>query len=236
MMREYVKKMFAKEFDMNKVLKHLHTQKIYSDTSEGKIDLLKLETVLKTTLGLGFLLDPEKFGVQVVAFFIRRYQQTQLAFSCMQQDSKETIIDSKQTRCTKKNPHSGGGGGGGGGEVFRAFTTDGQCVLHEGLMGKLRELAATQSAKDYYRNTLNGRKFHNTVEEDLQPYLDAYYSGHKSRFKGNLYNDAKLHMEVYIKIMYYVQRGLIAPYELYTQKYVNAAWGEIGMFFPTTSI
>ena len=99
-----------------------------------------------------------------------------------------------------------------------------------------RGLAATQSAKDYYRNTLGGKKFHNTVEEDLQPYLDAYYNGHKSRFKGNLYNDAKPHMEVYIKIMYYVQRGLIAPFELNTQKYVNAAWGEIGIFFPTTSI
>ena len=34
MMREYVKKMFAKEFDMHKALKYLHTQKIYSDTSE----------------------------------------------------------------------------------------------------------------------------------------------------------------------------------------------------------
>jgi hypothetical protein len=230
MMREYVKKMFAKgDFDMNKALKHLHTQKIYE---QGKIDLKKLEGVLQKTVGLGFLLDTENFGVQVVAFILRRYQQTQLAFSCMQQGSKETIIDSKQTRCTKKNPHSGGGGG----EVFRAFTTDGKCVLHEGLMEKLRELAATQSAKDYYRNTLSGRRFHDTVEEDLQPYLDAYYNGHKSRFKGNLYNDAKPHMEVYIKIMYYVQRGLIAPYELYTQKYVNAAWGEIGMFFPTTSI
>ena len=229
MMREYVKKMFAEEFDMNKALKHLHTQNIYS--VKGKIDLQKLENVIRKTLGLGFLLDTENFGVQVVAFLIRRYQQTQLAFSCMQEGSKETIIDSKQTRCTKKNLHSGGGG-----EVFRAFTTDGKCVLHEGLMEKLRELAATQSAKDYYRNTLSGRKFHNTVEEDLQPYLDAYYSGHKSRFKGNLYNDAKPHMEVYIKIMYYVQRGLIAPFELNTQKYVNAAWGEIGMFFPTTSI
>jgi len=213
----------ADTFNMNKALEYLHNRSIYNE--KGKIDLEKLEGVLRQTMGLQVLLDTEKFGVQVVAFLIRRYQQTKLAFSYMQEHSKETSNNLKQTRCTKKNPDSVGGG-----EVFRAFTTDGKCVMNEELMGKIQEVAATQSTKDYYTFTANGRKFHNAVEEDLQPYLDAYYKGHKSRFKGTMYKGAKPHMEVYIKLMYYVQRGLIAPFDFNTQKYVNACWGEIGMF------
>jgi hypothetical protein len=224
MVKKFVNKTLEGDnFNMNKALQYLHKQNIYSDNEKGKIDLDKLTNVLRKTVGLGFLLDTEKFGAQVVAFLIRRYQQTKLAFSYMQEHSKERIAD--KIRCTKKNPDNVGGG-----EVFRAFTTDGKCVMNEDLMGKIQEVAATQSTKDYYAFTANGRKFHNTVEEDLQPYLDAYYNGHKSRFKDTMYNGAKPHMEVYIKLMYYVQRGLIAPFEINTQKYVNACWGEIGMF------
>jgi hypothetical protein len=128
------------------------------------------------------------------------------------------------------NGNSKSPGSAGGGEVFRAFTTNGTCVITEDFIKKVEEIAAIESKTDFYRTTVNGTRFHNIVEEQIQVHMDAYCKGHKSRFKGELYKDAKDHIEVYVKLMYYVQRGLITSFEDQGEKFINASWGEISKF------
>jgi hypothetical protein len=191
---------------------------------QKKIDMNKLDTVLQSKIQLRQLRNEENFGVQVVAYFIRRYQQMKQAFSCTEQPSEE------KTSMNTSNGNSKSPGSAGGGEVFRAFTTNGTCVITEDFIKKVEEIAAIESKTDFYRTTLNGTRFHNYVEEQIQVHMDAYCKGHKSRFKGELYKDAKDHIEVYVKLMYYVQRGLITSFEDEGEKFINASWGEISKF------
>jgi len=146
------------------------------------------------------------------------------AFSCTEQPSEE------KTSMNTSNGNSKSPGSAGGGEVFRAFTTNGTCVITADFIKKVKEIAAIESKTDFYTNTAKGTTFHNSVEEQIQVHMDAYCKGHKSRFKGELYKDAKDHIEVYVTLMYYVQRGLITSFEDEGEKCINASWGEISKF------
>ena len=61
--------------------------------------------------------------------------------------------------------------------------------------------------------------------------MDLYYKGHKFMFPKRDFGAASDNMPVYIKIMYYVQRGLVTPFQHCFNDYVNAYWGKIGTFF-----
>jgi hypothetical protein len=201
-----------------------NTESFVDPLQQKKVDMKKLDTVLQSQMKLRPLRNEEKFGVQVVAYFIRRYQQMKQAFSCTEQPSEE------KTSMNTSNGNSKSPGSAGGGEVFRAFTTNGTCVITEDFIKKVEEIAAIESKTNFYRFTVNGTRFHNCVEEQIQVHMDAYCKGHKSRFKGELYKDAKDHIEVYVKLMYYVQRGLITSFEDQGEKFINASWGEISKF------
>lgn len=212
-----------------KTLEFILRQDIHWVNEDGEktdnIDQEKLSGLLAHNRNLKFLENTDNFGVQVVAYFLRRYQQIKQAFSCMRQEPSDGSLTTPKKSNRNNQDHVGGG------EVFRAFTTAGQYVLTQDFIEKVKEIAAVQSEVDFYNLTIQGTRFLNNVEERLQLHLDAYYTGHKFKFKGEQFKDAKHHMEVYIKLMYYVQRGLITPFEKEGQKYINASWGEIGTFF-----
>lgn len=58
--------------DMNTILGNLVKRNIYND--DDKIDFKKLTDVLQQA-GLTFLLNSDVYGIQVVAFAIRRHRQ-----------------------------------------------------------------------------------------------------------------------------------------------------------------
>jgi len=221
----------GKHTDMNTILGNLVKRNIYSDDDSNKIDFGKLTEVL-VQANLNFLLDANVYGVQVVAFAIRRHQQLHSASNYIRQLQSENVSNDVSDRNNKRRRNTGKKKKEGGEEVFNMFTSQkNQCVINNDLIKKIQHLASTQSTTDYNVMTQSGKLYPDCVEQDIQSHMDLYYKGHKSMFPKRDFEAASNNMPVYIKIMYYVQRGLVRPFERVHQEYVNAYWGKIGTFF-----
>jgi hypothetical protein len=205
---------------MFSILSRLVKSDIYD--RENDIDYAKLETVIRQ-YDFTFLLDPAVQGIQVVARDIRRYGQVANLDKMNERMEVENNEDNSSRNKRKKMKE-----GQGGSEVFNMFTSQNKCVINEAFIDYMREQATTESTTDYYKQTNQGRQWHNSVEEDIQPHMDLYCKGNKSIFPKDAFLYTSKNKKVYIKIMYYVQRGLITPGEYGDQKYVNAYWGKIG--------
>jgi hypothetical protein len=121
----------------------------------------------------------------------------------------------------------------GGGEVYDMFNAANHCVLDDKMFAKIDEIVTAQSDTDYCLFTRNGRVFCNHVVTDIQRHMDAYYNFKKSDFPKKLYPDAYEMMEVYIKTMYLIERGLLQPGTCRNEsdhRQVNILWGDIGTF------
>ena len=221
----------AKHTDMNSILKELVTSDIY-DSDDDDVDCKKLESYIHTQgTRLGFLLDHKVYGIGAVAFLIRCYRHLEGVSKLFQASNslerKEVNGNEHSMKCNRKKKKKDQGGS----EVFKMFTSPNNCVIDQAFMDYMRGQATAESTTDYYKNTHQGTHFHNGVEEDIQLHMDLYCNGHKSIFSKDKLLNASKNMKVYIKIMYYVQRGLITPWEYGDHKYVNAYWGKIGGYF-----
>jgi hypothetical protein len=220
------------KFNMTTVVETLAKKDIYMTSRNARervdntvIDYTKLQMEISKTPYKDLLLDDTRYGIQVVAYFIRQYKQLQTASRLI--DNFHTG-ESSNTKARKRKSTTTKAAEGAGGEIFHMFVQN-QCVLDQQFIDTVTEIAETNSNTNYYAFTNRGTAWFNSVEKDIQPHLDAFYNGHKSQFScKKLYGKALDHMEVYIKLMYCVQRGLIAPIGASNQKYVNVYWGEIG--------
>lgn len=231
--RLFPKGLKGKKFNMPTVVEALAKKDIYMTSRHARdrvdnkvIEYSKLKSEISKTSYKDLLLDNSQYGIEVVAYFIRQYQQLQTASRLIDNFHKgeSTTTKARKRKSTTKVAE------GAGGEIFHMFSfVENQCVLDENFIDTIKEIAETNSNTNYYEFTAKGTAWYNSVEKDIQPHLDAFYNGHKSQFScKRLYGKALDHMEVYIKLMYCVQRGLIAPVETSDQKYVNVYWGEIG--------
>jgi hypothetical protein len=217
--------------DMNTILGNLVKWNIYNDDDSNKIDFTKLTAVLEQAK-LAFLLDSDVYGIQVVAFAIRRHRQLHSASNYIRQlQGSEAVNNAVSDRNNKRRRNTGKKKKEGGQEVFNMFTArNNQCVINNDLIDKIKSLASSHSTTDYYVTTQGGKLFPDCVEQDIQSHMDLYYKGHKFMFPKRDVGAASDNMPVYIKIMYYVQRSLVTPFERNYQDYVNAYWGKIGTF------
>ena len=221
------------KFNMSTVVDFLAKKDIYTTSQNARervdnnvIDYTKLKGEIEKTPHRKLLLDNSQYGIEVVAYFIRQYKQLQTASRLIDNFHKG---ESSKTKARKRKSTTKAAEGAGG-EIFHMFTfAQNKCVLDQTFIDTVTEIAETNSNTNYYAFTNNGTTWFNSVEKDIQPHLDAFYNGHKSQFScKRLYGKALDHMEVYIKLMYCVQRGLIAPIVASDQKYVNVYWGEVG--------
>ena len=103
---------------------------------------------------------------------------------------------------------------------------------------KIDQIVTEQSATNYYTYTQHGSMHLNEVVTDIQRHMDSYYNFKKSDFPKKLYPDAYEMMEVYIKTMYLIERGLLQPGKCGnaesmhpgSDRQVNILWGDIGTF------
>lgn len=117
----------------------------------------------------------------------------------------------------------------GGGEVYDMFNARNHCVLDDTMISNIQGIASEQSKTDYWKYTNAGRLHLNEVVKDIQRYMDAYYNFKKLDFPKKLYPDAYDMMEVYIKTMYLIERGLLQRISKNdgSQGKVNILWGDI---------
>ena len=117
----------------------------------------------------------------------------------------------------------------GGGEVYDMFNARNHCVLDASMISGIQEIASAQSTMDYWRFTNEGRLHKNEVVQDIQRYMNAYYNSKKSDFPKKLYPDAYDMMEVYIKTMYLIERGLLQRISKNdgSPGKVNILWGDM---------
>ena len=117
----------------------------------------------------------------------------------------------------------------GGGEVYNMFNARNHCVLDDSMISSIQDIASVQSKTDYWQYTNHGRLRQNEVVKDIQRYMDAYYNFKKLDFPKKLYPDAYDMMEVYIKTMYLIERGLLQRISKNdgSPSKVNILWGDI---------
>ena len=117
----------------------------------------------------------------------------------------------------------------GGGEVYNMFNARNHCVLDDSMISSIQDIASVQSKTDYRQYTNHGRLRQNEVVKDIQRYMDAYYNFKKLDFPKKLYPDAYDMMEVYIKTMYLIERGLLQRISKNdgSPSKVNILWGDI---------
>jgi len=221
--------------NMDTILGNLAKRKIYNDDDSNKIDFTKLSAILQE-LRLDFLLNPDVYGIHVVAFAIRRHRQLHSASNYIRQlqGSEDGNIDDVSDSTKKRRRNTGKKKKEGGEEVFNMFTSrNNHCIINNDLIDKIRSLSSSQSTTDYNEMTQSGKIYPDCVEQDIQSHIDLYYKGHKFMFPKRDFGAASDNMPVYIKIMYYVQRGLVTPFQssIHDYDYVNAYWGKIGTFF-----
>ena len=103
-----------------------------------------------------------------------------------------------------------------------------RCVLDANMISSIQNIASAQSETDYSLHTSHGRLHLNEVVTDIQKYMDAYYNFKKQDFPKKLYPDAYDMMEVYIKTMYLIERGLLQRISKNdgSQGKVNILWGD----------
>jgi hypothetical protein len=117
----------------------------------------------------------------------------------------------------------------GGGEVYDMFNARNHCVLNDEMISGIKKIASEQSKTNYLQYTLGGRLHQNKVVKDIQRHMDAYYNSKKFDFPKKLYPDAYDMMEVYIKTMYLIERGLLQRISKNdgSSGKVNILWGDM---------
>jgi hypothetical protein len=117
----------------------------------------------------------------------------------------------------------------GGGEVYDMFNARNHCVLNDEMISHIENIASEQSKTNYWQYTRGGTMHQNEVVKDIQRYMDAYYNSKKFDFPKKLYPDAYDMMEVYIKTMYLIERGLLQRISKNdgSPGKVNILWGDM---------
>jgi hypothetical protein len=115
----------------------------------------------------------------------------------------------------------------GGSEVYDMFTAYNHCILDESMIQEITKLAKQPSRTDYYQFSKGGTTGYKEVLQEVQKYMDAYYKCKKSYFTRTLYPDAYEFMEVYIKTMYLVKRGLLLQSVVPTDDDDDGAVGDL---------
>lgn len=105
----------------------------------------------------------------------------------------------------------------GGSEVYDMFTAYNHCILDERMIQEITKLAQQPSGTDYNQFSKGGTTGYKEVLQEVQKYMDAYYKCKKSDFTRKIYPDAYEFMEVYIKTMYLVKRGLLLQSDDYDE-------------------
>lgn len=184
----------------------------------------------KTTADVTFLSEAEgSYGVNVVAFLIQRYRAIANAVKTIDQiNSKDKGNENDQKKKTRRLKNDKRGGG----EVYDMFHPSSQCVLNEGLYQKIQVLANTESNTNYFDISRGGRLHRNEIVNDIQEHMDAYYNFRKCAFPKTLHAHAYEMMEVYIKTMYLVKRGILQSAKNHddmddenTAPQLNILWG-----------
>lgn len=183
------------KIDKDKLIKVMTTNnKIFSPHTKKSADL----TFLSQAEG--------SYGVNVVAFLIQRYRAIADVVKTIDRitsnDKGNENVQKKKTRRLKDDKR-------GGGEVYDMFHPHSHCVLNEGLYQKIRVLANTESNTNYFEISSGGRLHRNEIVNDIQEHMDAYYNFRKCAFPKTLHAHAYEMMEVYIKIMYLIKRGIL---------------------------
>jgi len=187
-------------------------------SNNRRIDKEKLKKVMTThhriynpdtkkTADMTFLSEAKgSYGVNVVAFLIQRYRAIADAVKTIDQiNSKDKGNENDQKKKTRRLKNDKRGGG----EVYDMFHPSSQCVLNEGLYQKIQVLANTESNTNYFDISSGGRLQRNEIVNDIQEHMDAYYNFRKYAFPKTLHAHAYEMMEVYIKTMYLVKRGIL---------------------------
>lgn len=145
----------------------------------------------------------------------------------------------KQKKKTTKRPENSGGGSSsdGGGEVYDMFSLSNRCTLNEQLVDRIKVIASPTlpSITNYCQKSSNGTMFYDPIVQDIQKRMNLYYKFKKPKFSKKLFEHAFEYMEVYIKTMYLVERGLVQSYPVQADEdtsmetdtlAVNILWGD----------
>lgn len=131
----------------------------------------------------------------------RRLQTVWAAKTLALKTGTEEDSNSNKPKKTAKND--------GGGEVHAMFTQDNRRVLDDAMIDAINAIATGPGKTDYYVTSNHGRMHYTEVVKDIQNYMDTFCNTEKFRFAKKDYPDAFEFMEVYIKTMYLVERGLL---------------------------
>ncbi len=149
--------------------------------------------------------------VRLLLLILQRYLSTKDAVNYLNQRTEDKISAPKAKRKVKslKEGGDGGGGGGGGDEVYEMFTLDNRLFLDKQMIDRVFQIAQEPNDTDYAKATNRGKMHRDVVVEDIQRYMDRYYSFKKANFSKKLYPHAKEYMQVHIKTIYLILRGLL---------------------------
>ena len=143
----------------------------------------------------------------------------------------------KQEKTAKKRQENSGGGGGGGGEVYNMINLNNRCLLDREMVDKIKSIAnpSSPSVANYYIQSCRGTRFYSSILGDIQKHMNLYYKAKKINFPKKSYRHAFECMEVYIKTMYLVERGLLQSnsvvgdsmtIDVQDTRKVNILWGD----------
>ena len=168
------------------------------------------------------------FGEQVLAHHLHQLRFINYAiktYNNVKNENEETVTWITQPTSKK---------GKGGQEVFCMFNKHNNFVLPE-ILKKAQEIAPSNRKINFKICTNDGKRNVNEPVKDCNKYMEAYFKGKKGKFNATdtKYQDAYGNIEIYLKLMYYVQRGYVKMFRSGNggEECVNVLWADIGMCY-----